>query len=336
MIHAVVFFVLLGAPQDGSSLQKMEKEIQTVLDKVRPSVALITTVFKLESGQTVEELTFSGVVYSKEGHVVTDASGVEQASEIHVRAGGNVARAKHVASDKRTGVAVLRVDLPNLVPASFADEPARPGATAIAVGNALGARWSAAVGTVTARGLSVLVKNRRFDDLLQVTSPVQPGDCGGFVADATGRFIGLVHSGAAPEQERGAPGSLLPLFGKEDRDLRGAARGSGFVTASEWVRFSADRIIKHGRMVRGWIGLSARPLESGVEVIRVDFEGPARRAGIAVKDVLLEFDGEAVKDVDSLRWKVAREETARKVKVVVARERERLSVDLHLEIDPQK
>jgi S1-C subfamily serine protease len=336
VIHAVVFFVLFRVPQDDSSLLKMEKEIQVVLEKVRPSVALVTAVFKLESGQTVEELTFSGVVYSKEGHVVTDASGVDQASEIHVRAGGQVGKAKHVASDRRTGVAVLRVDLPNLVPASFAEEQARPGTTAIAVGNALGSRCSAAVGTVTARGLSVLVKNRRFDDLLQVTSPVQPGDCGGFVADAAGRFIGLVHSGAAPELERGAPGNLLPLFDKQERDLRGAARGSGFVTAAEWVRFSADRIIKHGRMIRGWIGLSARPIEAGVEVVRVDFEGPARRAGIAVKDVLLEFDGEAVKDVDTLRWKVARAEASRPVKVVLSRERERLSVDLTLEIDPQK
>ena len=62
--------VLLALPQDDSSLRKMEKEIQLVLDKVRPSVALVTSVFKLESGQVVEELSFSGVVYSKDGHRV--------------------------------------------------------------------------------------------------------------------------------------------------------------------------------------------------------------------------------------------------------------------------
>lgn len=334
MTTAAVFWLLIL--QDDSQLRKMEREIQDVLDKVRPSVALVTSVFKLDSGQVVEELTFSGVVYSKDGHVLTDAGGVHQASEIHVRAAGRSARAKHLASDVRTGVAVLLVDLPGLVPAQFADAPAEPGTTAIAVGNALGARWSAAVGTVTARGLSVLVKNRRFDDLLQVSSPVQPGDCGGFVADAAGRFIGLVHSGAAPELERAAAGSLLPLFGKGERDVVGASRGSGFITAAEWVRFSADRIIKHGRMVRGWIGLAGRALPEGVEVVRVDFDGPARRAGIAVKDVLLEFDGEAVKDVDALRWKVAKAEAARKVKVLLERDRERRAVDLELEIDPQR
>ena len=335
-MSAAVLLLLLGTIQAESELRKREREIQEVLDKVRPSVALVTAIFKLDSGQVVEELSFSGVVYSKEGHVVTDASGVHQASELHVRAGGRGAPAEHVASDRRSGVAVLRVRLPDLVPAEFAEGAAAPGATAIAVGHALGARWSAAVGSVTARGLSVLVKNRRFDDLLQVSAPVQPGDAGGFVADAAGKCLGLVHSGTAPELERGPAGNLLPLFGKDEGDVLGAARGSGFVTPAEWVRFSADRIIKHGRMIRGWIGLSARPAPRGAEIVRVDFDGPARRAGLAPKDVLVEFDGEPVKDVDALRWKVAREESCRVVKVVVERDGTRRDVDLNIEIDPQR
>lgn len=324
--------------QDESPLRRMEREIQAVLEKVRPSVVHVTAVFSLESGQPVEELGCSGVVYSADGHIVTDAGAVDQASELRVQVGGRRCAARHLASDRRTGVAVLRIDLPGLAPAALADEPARPGGTAIAVGGAFGARSSAAVGLVTARGLSVLVKGRRFDDLLQISSPVQPGDCGGFVADASGRMIGLVHSAAAPELEPVVRGNLLPLFGKDERDLKGAAPGSGFVTAVEWVRFSADRIIKHGRMVRGWVGLSCRaPAQGpGAEIVRVDRDGPARRAGLEAKDVVVEFDGEAVPDVDSLRWKVARAETARTVKVTVTREGGRRTLDLDLELDPQK
>ena len=337
MISAVVLLSLL---QDESALRRLEREIQAVLDKVRPSVVQVTTVLSLESGQPVEELNFSGVVYSKDGHVVTVASGVDQASEIRVVApGGRSARARHLASDRRTGVAVLRVELPGLVPAALAEEPARPGCTAIAVGNALGARGSAAVGSVTACGLSALLKGRRYDDLLQVTSPVQPGDGGAFVADAAGRLIGLVHAGAEPQAEASPRGSLLPLFDKSERDVKGAAAGSGFATAAAWVRFSADRIIKHGRMVRGWAGLSARPRSDagpGVEILRVEHEGPARRAVLAAKDVVLEFDGQAVKDVDGLRWTVAQAETPRKVQVLILRDGERKTLELEIEIDPQR
>ena len=337
MIHFIVCLVLL---QEDSALRRVQREIQDVLDKVRPSVVQVTAVFSLESGQPVEELSFSGVVYSKDGHVVTDAGGVDQASEIRVVApGGRAAKARHLASDRRTGVAVLRVELAGLVPAALADEPARPGATTVAVGNALGARGSAAVGRVCAVGLSAVVKGRRFDDLFQLTAPVQPGDCGGFVADVSGRLLGLIHSGAAPEAELPARGNLLPLFGKDERDLRGAAEGSGFATAAAWVRFSADRIIKHGRMVRGWVGLSARPRTEpgpGVEVVRVEPDGPARRAGLAVKDVLVEFDGAEVKDVDSLRWTVAQADAPRTAKVVVLRGGERTPMELDVEIDSQR
>ncbi len=337
MIHALVLLVLL---QEESALRRLEREIQEVLDKVRPSVVQVTSVLSLESGQPVEELTFSGVVYSKEGHVVTAASGVEQASEIRVVGpGGRSARARHLASDRRTGVAVLRIDLAGLVPAVLAEEPARPGCTAIAVGNALGSRGSAAVGSVSACGLSVVLKGKRYDDLLQVSAPVQPGDSGAFIADAAGRLIGLVQAGAEPQAETLPRGSLLPLFDKSERDVQGAARGSGFAVAASWVRFSADRIIKHGRMVRGWIGLSARPRSDGgpgVEVLRVEHDGPARRAGLAAKDIVLEFDGEAVKDVDSLRWKVAQAESPRKVTALVLRGGERTSMELELAIDPQR
>ena len=337
MIQAVVLLALL---QDESALQRLEREVQQVLDKVRPSVVQVTSVFSLEAGQPVEELTFSGVVYSKDGHVVTAASGVEQASEIRVvAAGGRTARARHVASDRRSGVAVLRIDLAGLVPAALAEEPARPGCTAIAVGNALGGRGTAAVGSVTACGLSVVLKGKRYDDLLQVSSPVQPGDGGAFVADAAGRLIGLVQAGAEPQTETLPRGSLLPLFDKSERDVKGAAGGTGFAVAASWVRFSADRIIKHGRMVRGWIGLSARARADGgpgVEVLRVEHDGPARRAGLAAKDVVLEFDGEAVKDVDGLRWKVAQAESPRKATALILRDGERRSLELDVAIDPQR
>jgi S1-C subfamily serine protease len=182
--------------------------------------------------------------------------------------------------------------------------------------------------------------------MIQMTAPVQPGDCGGYVADSSGRFIGLVHSVYAPDP---AGGDLAEKFGKAARDLLASgARTVSFATPSDWVRFSADRIIKHGRMVRGWLGLSARPLDEasraqlglpeaeGAEVVRVDRDGPAARARLAPRDVLLTFDGQPIKDLDELQWKVARIEEPKTVKVTFLRNRERHEADLRVELDPQK
>ncbi len=348
MIPDAILLVLslFPAAQD-SALEKVEREIVAVIDKVRPSVVQVTASFSIEAGTTLESLSFSGVVYSDKGHVVTDASGLERAAEVSIRAGGKTFKARHIASDRRTGVAVLHAEATGLVPARFAELACRPGATAIAVGNAFGMRGSAAVGTVSGVGRTIVVGSRTYDDMIQVSTAVHPGDCGGLVVDAKGLLIGLVHSAYAAEGAEGL--NLLELFGKKGKDLAPAAPATvGFATPGAWVKFSADRIIRHGRMVRGWVGLSAKPLDEaaraqlglaegeGAVVTRVERDGPARRAGVAPKDILLEFDGEAVKDLDAIQWKIARVEEPKAVKAVLLRNRERVSVELSIEIDAQK
>jgi len=335
-----------SGPAGETTLQRLEREISSVIEKVRPSVVKVSAAVPVEPDKTPEWLTLSGVIYSREGHIVTDASGVESAGEIKVTSGSRVFKAQHVGSDRRTGVAVLRVAAGDLKPAPFAPEACKTGSAAIAVGNAFGGSPGGSFGTVGGVRCTIVVSGRRYDDMIQMTAPVQPGDCGGYVADSSGRFIGLVHSVYAPDP---AGGDLAEKFGKAARDLLATgARNVSFATPSDWVRFSADRIIKHGRMVRGWAGLSARPLDEaaraqlglpegeGAEVVRVDREGPAARARLAPRDVLLTFDGQPVRDLDDLQWKVARVEQPRNVRITYLRNRERHEADLRVEIDPQR
>ncbi|HXX92706.1 MAG TPA: PDZ domain-containing protein, partial [Planctomycetota bacterium] len=248
-----------------------------------------------------------------------------------------------------TGVAVLRIAGKGLVPAAWCEKPGKAGAIAIVVGTPFGMRGGASTGTVSGCGRSIQVGGLRYDNMIQLSVPVQPGDCGGFVADSGGRLLGLVHSTYAPDAAELEARSLLPAFKRNPQDAAPViGQAVSFATPADWVRFSADRIIKHGRMVRGWLGLSARPVDPavraqlgldegvGIELVHVDREGPARGAKLAPRDILVEYDGKPVRDPEGLQWAVAQVEEPRTVKVVYLRNRERLEANLEVEIDPQK
>ena len=101
-------------------------------------------------------------------------------------------------------------------------------------------------------------------------------------------------------------------------------------------------------MVRGWLGASLLPLGdatraqlslepgSGAEVARVDRDSPASRAGLALRDVIVTFEGEAVRDLDALQWKIATFEKPTRVKLSFLRDRQLHDVEAQIEIDPQK
>lgn len=312
--------VVQDRPPDDSTLRRFERDIAAVVEKVRPSVVRVTAMLDADPLFGPRRRLLSGVVYGADGHVVTEASGVEGAEELSVEAAGGVFRARHVASDRRTGVAVLQVSARGLVPATLASEPCKPGGILVAVGYPLGTP-GASFGSVAGLGRSILVGGQRYDDMIQMTAPVHPGDCGGFAADAAGRLVGLVHS----------------VYGTESG--RVSVPAVGFAVPAEWVKFSADRIIKHGRMVRGWLGMTVRAAgrpEGGVRILRVDPDGPAARAGLAPEDVLLTFGGRPVRDPAELHWTVARFEEPARVQVEVLRGEERVELDVRVEIDPQK
>jgi len=74
----------------------------------------------------------------------------------------------------------------------------------------------------------------------------------------------------------------------------------------------------------------------GAEVARVERESPARKAGLAARDILISFDGQSVSDLDALQWKIAKIESPTKVRLIFLRNRESCDVETQIELDPQK
>lgn len=348
MIRVAWFFLAALQGQEESTLRKMEREVTSIVEAVRPWLVQVTASFADAEGR--EPLHFSGLVYSRDGYIVTDASGVEAAAEIRVRSGESVLAARHVASDRRTGVAVLKAPAADLRPVLFSDGACRPGAWVVAVGNAFGMKSSVSVGTVGGVGRSILVGGRKYEDMIQMSAAIHPGDCGGILADSSGKFVGMIHSVYYPDsgEKEGGLG-LLQLLGKDIPSLQPAGPAPiGFAVPAEGVKFAADRIIRHRRMVRGWLGVTARtpdpatraqlgiPEGVGAEIVRVEPDSPARRARLRSGDILVEFAGEPVRDVDALRRKVADYEEPAAVRATVLRHGERRDVEIRIEIDPQR
>jgi S1-C subfamily serine protease len=321
-LASLAVLTLAFAAQQESTLEKIEKETSAVVERIRPSVVRVHA----------DELTFSGVIYSMDGHIVTDASGVEQAIEIKVTVGEKSYPAERVAADKRTGIAVLKIDAKDLKPASICPDACKPGTTALVVGNPLGLPTSFSAGTIGGVGRSIRVRGQKYENMLQMSgAAVHPGDCGALVADASGHLVGLVHSTAVSDPDGDKTPPIL-----------------AFAVPAAWVKFSADRIIKHGHMVRGWLGASLLPLSDaarsqlgldpgvGAEVARVDRDSPASKAGLATRDILVSLGDEIVRDLDALQWKVALVDAPTKMKLSFLHNRELHQAETQIEIDPQK
>lgn len=329
----MLLLLLLLQASGESTLQKLEREIAEVVARVRPCVVQVRA----------DDVHLSGICWDRQGHVVTASSGVAGAREISVSNAGRRLAARHLASDRRTGVSVLHVEGVDGAGPLLAPEVPKEGLTALVIGNAFGLRGSVSLGTLAGKGCSVLVEGLKFENLLQFHVTAQPGDGGGFVADSSGRLLGMLHSATAAAEGQASDLRELLVPGAPRR-----APAVAYAVPAAWIRFSADRIIRHGRMIRGWMGASLLPAGDavrtalglapgeGAEVARVERDSPARRAGLEAKDVLLSFDGSPVGDLEALQWKVAACEEPVTVKIEYFRDRERRVSDLRIEIDPQR
>jgi S1-C subfamily serine protease len=348
MTPLLLLLAWAAQPEPGA-LEKIEREVAAVAAKARQSVVGVNVSFaaEFERSRVTESIRLSGVVFSADGHIVCDGTAVERASDIKVTLpDGREIRARLVGLDKRTSVAVLKVEADKLTPAEFADaKEVRQGIYAIVIGNKLGLEKSVEVGFISGLGRSIQAGGRRYMDMLQMTTSVNPGDCGGYVANSRGQFIALVHSAYQGEIQDIESLGVLRLFGKDYADLLpGAATTMSFATPGATVKFVAERIVKHGRMRRGWAGMTVRPLDEatreqlgvpageGGEVWSVDPDGPAAKV-LKRRDVILSIDGKVLTDLRAVRQWIMEQEEPRKVRVVFLRAGQKKEADLQIVIE---
>ncbi len=254
----------------------------------------------------------SGVIVSPEGYVLTNNHVIEGADDIQVvLSDGRQLSARVRGTDPESDIAVLKADGDNLPAITFgAIERVQVGDTVLAIGNPFGFGNTVTSGIVSALGRNHLGINR-FEDFIQTDAAINPGNSGGALVDAAGNLIGINST----------------IFSQS-----GGSLGIGFAIPVSIARNVLEQIIRDGEVTRGWLGIEpqdinpdlaqALALESGGVAIRgVMRNGPADRAGIKVRDVVLEIDGKPTRDTPVLLARIAELRPGDAVRVKIWRDR---------------
>jgi S1-C subfamily serine protease len=287
------------APSDAEALDAYSRAVTAAVDRVGPSVVNIEVrqPVALRGGITPREGEVggsgSGFIFTPDGFVLTNSHVVHGASRIRLTLNdGRRLRADLIGDDPDTDLAVLRINAPDLTPATLGDSRSlRVGQIAIALGNPFGFQCTVTAGVVSALGRSLRSRSGRLiDNVLQTDAPLNPGNSGGPLIDSRGEVIGVNTA------------VILP------------AQGICFAIAVDTVKFVAGRLIRDGRITRARLGLAGQdvplprrivrrlelPAERGVLVQGVEEGGPAARAGVRPGDIILGFGAIPVAGIDDL------------------------------------
>ena len=256
----------------------------------------------------------SGFIIDAQGHILTNNHVVKDASDITVTLSDHRKfRAKVVGTDPSTDVAVIQIhdgeDLP-MVPLGDSDE-IRIGDWAIAIGNALGELdGTLTVGVISAKGrsnLAIAGGAPAYQQFIQTDASINFGNSGGPLLNIRGEAIGI------------------------NTAINPSGEGIGFAIPINMAKNIAHQLIASGKVVRGYLGILPQELtpeladnwgmhgRKGVLVGSVSTDTPASKAGFLVKDVITNFDGKDVDDVERFRLLVADTPVNKKVKVDVLR-----------------
>jgi len=253
----------------------------------------------------------SGVIVSPDGYILTNFHVIDGADEIEVGlADGRKAAANIVGTDPETDLAVIRIREKNL-PVIVLGEPdqARVGDVVLAIGNPFGVGQTVTLGIISALGRNNLHINH-FENFIQTDAAINFGNSGGALVDAHGNLLGI--NSAIYSQT-------------------GGSVGIGFAIPVSTAKTVLDSIVKHGQVVRGWIGVESQDItpelagsfglgrERGAIIAGVVRGGPADRAGVRPGDILLSVKGRKVANTNDMMNLVADLPPGEKAQITVMR-----------------
>ena len=266
----------------------------------------------------------SGVIFRKDGYIVTNNHVISGAKEIIVSlSDGRSLPGRLIGADELSDLAVVKVDADDLPTAEFGDsDDIMVGEPAIVIGNPMGLEFQ---GSVTSGVISALNRTLELDDriikVIQTDASINPGNSGGALVNADGRVIGINSAKIA----------------------RSGVEGMGFAIPINTVKDIVEDLLADGKVTRPYLGVgifdketAARygyilNVDKGVYVENVTVNGPAYKAGLRRGDIILAVDGKEVNKVSAVRNAVLDKKTGDAVPVKILRDGGEITVNVTLE-----
>ena len=249
----------------------------------------------------------SGVIVRPDGYILTNNHVIAQAEQIVVSLqDGRRAEATVVGTDPDTDLAVIKINLDNLPVLPFKLSGNEVGDVVLAIGNPFGVGQTVTQGIISATGRSDLGINT-YEDFIQTDAAINPGNSGGALIDVAGNLIGV----------------NTAIFSQS-----GGSLGIGFSIPAKVCQQVLNSILKDGRVIRGWLGislvapkqddvLSAKP--AGVIVADVLKNGPAALAGLKLGDKIVKVNDEDITSASHLINYVALQAPNTEIQIEVVR-----------------
>lgn len=315
-------------------ITQVENPVVAIADVAGKSVVGVTvrsvsnTVF---GGTSTSDSEGSGIIYTADGYIVTNYHVIENAisnqsiSKVYVTLPNSdeEIEASIIGADSVTDIAVIKIQKEGLSAATFDDSNnLKVGELVVAIGNPLGRELagSITVGYVSALNRT-LTSNGRTYKLLQTDAAINPGNSGGALVSSSGKVIGIntVKIGATDVE------------------------GIGFAIPSNIAKPIVDELIKNGKIVRPYIGISGISLDDnmakrynlvkGVYVAKIESSSSAYNSGIKVGDVIVKIDDKEITTIEELNEIKNSKNVGDTVKITVYRDGKNIEINVKLDSD---
>ena len=252
----------------------------------------------------------SGFIISSDGFVLTNAHVINAADEVIVKLSDKREfKAKIIGSDRRTDVALLKIDASGLPKVSIGDpNQLKVGEWVAAIGSPFGLENTMTAGIVSAKGRALPQEN--FVPFIQTDVAINPGNSGGPLFNLKGEVVGI---------------------NSQIYSRSGGSMGLSFAIPIDVAMDVSSQLKSGGKIARGWLGVSIQEITkdladsfgmkntNGALVAGVEKSGPADKGGLVAGDVILKFDGKAINSSSDLPRAVGGVKPGKSVNVEVLR-----------------